>query len=900
MQGAAAQSSAWTPVPEGLSQLLGLFKQSHSADNATHRSIQQQLTSFNSVRDYNCYLAYIFNVLRNENGDVRQMAGLVLKNNVKEHWSSIDQQVQEYVRHNILASMDDPLPYIRTTGGSCISSICSSVGLEAWPGLVPHLYQMLDSPDPHQLDGAFAALAKICEDSAWRLAMDAERQPLNVLIPKFMSFFAHPHEPFRKYAIGSINQFILLMPDSLLSQIDLFMAGLNSLKADPSVEVRKRVCQALVMLLDVQLERLLPSMSQIVEFMLQATADDDELVALEACEFWSAICETEVAKESLGAFVPQLVPVLLSRMVYSEIDLLVLGDEDEDDEQQPDRPEDVKPRFHKSRGLMGAPSANEPGAPNDEEDESDDDDDDGGEVAEWNLRKCSASGLDILAGTFREAILPTLLPLLQERLGSSEWEVRESGILALGAIAEGCMDAISVYLPQLMPWLIQTLSDPKPLVRSITCWTLSRYAKWVVEQSEPEQYLRPLIEELLKRVLDHSKKVQEAACSSLATLEEEAQLALAPYLEPILNSLLFAFSKYQAKNLLILYDAIGTLADAVGGELAQPQYVGVLMPPLVARWESLRDDDKGLFPLLECFTSIAQALSLAFQPYAAAVFARCLRLMQASLLADQQSGAIDPPDKEFVVCALDLISGMVEGMGSSLCGLISSSELPQLLLHCMRDAAADVRQSAFALVGDLAKACPSTLRPLLHEYVPVLTAQLDHEYVSVCNNASWAIGEITVQVGQDISPYVDDIMQRLIHILNKQTEGINKSLLENTAITIGRLGMAAPQLTAPTLETYAQAWCISLRNIRDDVEKEHAFIGLCRMTKINPQGPLGCLFQFFEAIASWSTPPDHLNEEFRQIVHGYKNAMAAEHWAQLYGSFPDYLKTRLSERYQPL
>ena len=40
--------------------------------------------------------------------------------------------------------------------------------------------------------------------------------------------------------------------------------------------------------------------------------------------------------------------------------------------------------------------------------------DDDDEVAEWNLRKCSASGLDILAGTFGQAVLPTLLPLLQE------------------------------------------------------------------------------------------------------------------------------------------------------------------------------------------------------------------------------------------------------------------------------------------------------------------------------------------------------------------------------------------------------------------------------------------------------------------------------------------------------
>lgn len=73
--------------------------------------------------------------------------------------------------------------------------------------------------------------------------------------------------------------------------------------------------------------------------------------------------------------------------------------------------------------------------------------------------------------------------------------------------------------------------------------------------------------QLLKRILDANKRVQEAACSAFATLEEEACTELVPYLHYILDTLVFAFGKYQHKNLLILYDAIGTLADSVGHHL---------------------------------------------------------------------------------------------------------------------------------------------------------------------------------------------------------------------------------------------------------------------------------------------------------------------------------------------
>lgn len=100
-------------------------------------------------------------------------------------------------------------------------------------------------------------------------------------------------------------------------------------------------------------------------------------------------------------------------------------------------------------------------------------------------------------------------------------------------------------------------------------------------------------------VLDDNKRVQEAGCSAFATLEEDAGTELVPYLEPVLRNLVFAFHKYQHKNMLILYDAVGTLADSVGRALSNPTFVEILLPPLTDRWDKLQDDDDDLIPLLE-------------------------------------------------------------------------------------------------------------------------------------------------------------------------------------------------------------------------------------------------------------------------------------------------------------
>lgn len=137
-------------------------------------------------------------------------------------------------------------------------------------------------------------------------------------------------------------------------------------------------------------------------------------------------------------------------MCFSTTDLLLInvnlifllqGDVEED-ETVPDKEEDIKPRFHKSKThTMKATSANtnssnatENGTSEQTEDEEEDydDADDDSTLSDWNLRKCSAAALDVLANVFREELLPILVPILKETLFHHDWDIKESGILALG------------------------------------------------------------------------------------------------------------------------------------------------------------------------------------------------------------------------------------------------------------------------------------------------------------------------------------------------------------------------------------------------------------------------------------------------------------------------------------
>ncbi|KAK7855605.1 transportin-1 [Quercus suber] len=742
---AVVNSASWQPQEEGFREICGLLEQqiSHSSDKS---QIWHQLQHYSQFPDFNNYLAFILARAEGKSVEIRQAAGLLLKNNLRTVYKSMTPVNQQYIKSELLPCLGAADRHIRSTVGTIISVVVQLGGVLGWPELLQALVNCLDSNDVNHMEGAMDALSKICEDIPQVLDSDvpglAER-PINIFLPRLYKFFQSPHASLRKLSLGSVNQYIMLLPAALYVSMDQYLQGLFVLADDPASEVRKLVCAAFVQLIEVHPSFLEPHLRNVIEYMLQVNKDTDDEVALEACEFWSAYCDAQLPPENLREFLPRLIPILLSNMVYADDDESLV--DAEEDGSLPDRDQDLKPRFHSSR-FHGS-------------DVEDDDDD---IVNVWNLRKCSAAALDILSNVFGDEILPTLMPIVQTQLsttGDAAWKEREAAVLALGAIAEGCINGLYPHLSEIVTFLIPLLDDKFPLIRSISCWTISRFSKFIVEgighQKGYEQFDKVLMG-LLRRILDTNKRVQEAACSAFATLEER-------------------------RNLRIVYDAIGTLADA-------PNYLDILMPPLIAKWQQLSNSDKDIFPLLECFTSIAQALGTGFSQFAEPV--------------DTVSAGVQY-DKEFIVCCLDLLSGLAEGLGSGIESLVSHSNLRDLLLQCCMDDASDVRQSAFALLGDLARVCPVHLCPRLSEFLDIAAKQLTSpklkETVSVANNACWSIGELAVKVRQEIAPVVMTVISCLVPIL-QHVEEVNKSLIENSAITLGRLAWVCPELVSPHME----------------------------------------------------------------------------------------------------
>ena len=883
------------------------------------------LTQAKSSPDITNYLTYIFsngellgslNLSPSSLDLVRSSAALNLKNIIKTSYKAIPEAGRAYIRTSVLACLEDTNPQIRNFAGSVITETVQRGGVLGWPELLPELLAIASNERGNTAtaaqEGAMSALAKVCEDSKKELDREYEgSRPLDFIIPRLIDITSVGIPKIRALALASINSFIPQKPQALLVSLNAILARLFHLANDRSDDVRRNVCRSFVLIVDIRPNAVQPHMAGLVDYMaVQQRNTNDPDLALEAAEFWLAISENDKMCATLGPYLDKIVPVLLESMIYDEEAVMRL-EGGQDDAGIEDRAEDIKPRFVTSKSARAVTNGQDSGggangqgyksldliASRDDESLSEgeieeEDEDSGADIEEqWNLRKCSAAALDVLASTFHASVFNIALPYLKENLRHHDWPNREAAVLAIGAVAEGCMSTIVPHLPDLVPYLISLLDDNEPAVRVITCWALGRYSGWashLESTADRKTFFEPMMEGILYRMLDKNKRVQESAASAFANLEERAGKELTPYCAPIIQQFVQCFEQFKDKNMFILYDCVQTLAEQVGSPLRSQNLVDILMPAIIKRWSKVADDSQELFPLLECLSYVATALGDSFATFAIPIFARCVRIIHQNLeqyLIAIQNEPMDKPDKDFLVTSLDLLSAIIQALEPAKSGELVDSSQPRffdLLMFCMEDPNNDVRQSSYALLGDCAVNIFHQLHPFLPSLVPILIRQLDLENLrdddadtgfSVINNACWSCGEIAMKYKQGMAPFVEKIYHSLINIMNNPQ--VPTSVSENAVIALGRLGVDCSQALAPHLGDFAKPFLYIIEPIEINEEKGHAFLGLNRTIEKNPQAMEGCLLEYFKASIAYDIgdaiqfhQDETIGRSFQRVSHG--------------------------------
>lgn len=127
------------------------------------------------------------------------------------------------------------------------------------------------------------------------------------------------------------------------------------------------------------------------------------------------------------------------------------------------------------------------------------------------------------------------------------------------------------------------------------------------------------------------------------------------------------------------------------------------------------------------------ALGSGFKPYAATVWSRCISLISGTLRQleyNKTNPESEEADKDFMIVALDLISGILQGLNQDCTPLITSTtpNLMQILEVCSQDPSFEVKQCVFALYGDLAIHVFPAMQPYVKTLYPILVAHIDPSF----------------------------------------------------------------------------------------------------------------------------------------------------------------------------
>lgn len=158
-----ASPVAWTPDPGGLRQVVVMLRDSACGSTAVQAQVYERLRSLAQHAEFNNYLAYILargpadgrsasaptaasasaEPRDAEAVGVRQAAGLLLKNNLKRLYNSLQPPVQTYINGELLSAIGDDSKLIRSAVAVCITAIVSEAGLQ---GVFSFTFAVLPQP----------------------------------------------------------------------------------------------------------------------------------------------------------------------------------------------------------------------------------------------------------------------------------------------------------------------------------------------------------------------------------------------------------------------------------------------------------------------------------------------------------------------------------------------------------------------------------------------------------------------------------------------------------------------------------------------------------------------------------------------------------------------------------
>lgn len=474
---------------------------------------------------------------------------------------------------------------------------------------------------------------------------------------------------------------------------------------------------------------------------------NDEIVALQAIEFWSTVCEEEI---ELNVEAQEV-----SSVVHSQADLQA--------QEYGEAPVAVSKNFAKMALAEILPQLLQ--LLTEQEEDADDDD--------WTKAMASGACLELLARDVGDDIVPQVVPFVEGGITRDTWQHREAAVMAFGSILDGPEPStLAPLVTQALGALIQMLQNDSSIqVRDTVAWTLSKITEVMLDSIDPDAHLDGLIRALVLALNDGSPRIVNSCCSALSNIV--AQLSVPPDL----------------------------LGDEIPTSIMSRYFAGIIqaLMPVSAKPTNESNSRSAAYQTIATFVaSSAEDTVQAVQNITSEMLSRQEQLLS---MHNQLVGIDDRNnwnDIQINICVVlqssihkspAMIAPFADRIMTNLLSLVSAAGK-----H------AGVLEDAFATIGALASALEAGFNKYLEAFVPYLfTALTSFEDWQVAQAAVYVASDIARAIGDQITPHAERLMVSLVDILRSPI--VHRQVKPNAITTIGEIALAIGTGFNPYLET---------------------------------------------------------------------------------------------------
>jgi len=549
--------------------IYGTRNNSGSIDNETHRKVQQEVDSNCSNAEFSIYLTFIFTNTSSDTS-LRYMAGLVLRKSVSIGLTKnifIEEHI-DYIKSSVVRMISESDRNLRKAAANLTATIARQTGLKKWPSLLQSCVTALNDDNSSEMviEGVLTILSNLIEDCVDELSDplnpgNLETSPLVPIFPRLVLLSSVSHTVLARKALQCLNKIL------------------------GSIEFSKNVW--LIMNKN-------PSFSQsYLQTLSQLTNSENSEIKREVCSGLSLLLATNL--ELVAPHVDNISNFMANCLI---------SDESGNDESV---------KIEACEFLVTLSAMDSP--------------------------------IEQLNSLSKSALLKLIQSdLIIHLLRSMRYSDDE--LILLGTESEDSED-IPDRLEDIKPRFHSSQSrssrkrtqikddvtypsgedheleeDYGYLVRLMSCWTLSRFSRFLAKSSSNELKMESL-SALLMALRDKNKKVQTGACSALAGCEETfAQTLTSAQVSLICIQLIRTFHHYIYKtltnNLTRFLDAISTLFESFTFDesASSVQAIKTVMETFLSHQHRFNIEDGILFVFLDCMNTICQSTRILFAPFA--------------------------------------------------------------------------------------------------------------------------------------------------------------------------------------------------------------------------------------------------------------------------------------------